>query len=236
MKRRSTPAWRLVGFALAILAGWSMGADARQLAVSFDAGRVTLVADDIPATRVLQEWSRAGGTTVINADLLGARTLSMRLHAVPEAEALAAIFGDAAGYVARRRSGAGGASDIDLILVLAKGDVPAGTTPASVLERIVGAAENAAFEPDSLVTNLPDAAADSAEDKENRANGRDGGATPADRTPSAASSEPRPESLSNGRPEGARPGVPSTAPSPAPPPSNEPPDGRAAPPRRPPPP
>lgn len=66
-------------------------------------GRVTIVARNASAAEILDEWTRAGGTTVVNADRLGSARLTIELVDVPEREALDVVLRSAAGYLAVER-------------------------------------------------------------------------------------------------------------------------------------
>ncbi len=116
----------LVGFALATLVvACSAPAVAADLQLTIKDGRVTLVADNVPARQILEEWAAVGNATVVNADKLTGQPLTVRLEGVPEREALDVVLRSAAGYVAApRRPGDDGASVFDRILVLAASKAP----------------------------------------------------------------------------------------------------------------
>ena len=91
-----------------------------QVQVHLDRGRVTLAAVEARPAEILAAWSRAGGTRFVGTEALGDETLTLRLVAVDEAEALRILLGSAAGYVAAaRRAPVAGASRYDRVKVLA---------------------------------------------------------------------------------------------------------------------
>lgn len=102
--------------ALSVLAVSS--ATAQQLKLSFSQGQVSVDATSIPARAILDEWSRVGGTRIINGDRITGGPLTLKLVDVPEAHALEIILRSAAGYVAAPRGSVPGASMYDRILVM----------------------------------------------------------------------------------------------------------------------
>ena len=96
--------WRLIA-ATAALAGAAAPA-AADLELSFDAGRVTVVASDVPLAAVLAAWEQVGHTRFVAADSLPARPVSVHMANVPEREALRVLLRAAGGYIATPRAGA----------------------------------------------------------------------------------------------------------------------------------
>ena len=74
------------------------------LRLTFQNGRVTLVAHDVPLREILAEWERVGGTRVVNRDAAPAAPVTLDLSDVPEARALAILLQQAAGYFASERT------------------------------------------------------------------------------------------------------------------------------------
>ena len=97
-------AWARIATAAAALATAAGSVAADELALSFHAGRVTVVAADVPLVAILDEWTRLGATRFVAADGLPARPVSVRLVDVPEREALRVLLRAAGGYVAESRS------------------------------------------------------------------------------------------------------------------------------------
>ena len=77
---------------------------AGDLRLTFQNGRVTLVARDVPLREILAEWERVGGTRVVNRDAVPAAPVTLDLSDVPEARALAILLQQAAGYFASERT------------------------------------------------------------------------------------------------------------------------------------
>ena len=206
---------------------------AQQLELAFNDGLVTVVARDVTVRQVLEEWARGGQTEVVNAELLGNRRVSLELRGVPEAEAMDRLLAPVAGYVGRRRAGAGGRSDFALVLILATSKVGAADTTASVADSDAPSAGPPAIEPSVVAASVDAPSMDPNPDTDADPS-RDGDAgwpfgpspTPIDLFSSEAtgrSPESRPvqghvapgapidslpgDELPAGRPEGARPGA-----------------------------
>lgn len=112
-----------------VLAACAAPAWAGSLQLTLKDGRVTLIADSVPARQILEEWAKVGGTRVVNAEKLVGPPLTLRLEGVPEREALDVVLKSAAGFVvAPRPAGEPGSSHFDRILILATSNAPA--TPA----------------------------------------------------------------------------------------------------------
>jgi hypothetical protein len=81
--------------------GLALGGDLR---LTFQNGRVTLVAQDVPLRKILAEWERVGGTSVVNWNAAPGVSVTLDLADVPETRALASLLQQAAGYLASERS------------------------------------------------------------------------------------------------------------------------------------
>jgi hypothetical protein len=110
-----------IAFALAVVFGLALPADAQQLKLEIKDGRVTLEANGVPARQILAEWARVGGTKVTGADKIAGGPLTLRLAGIPERQALDIILNNVAGFMAseRQASAEPGASNYDRIFVLA---------------------------------------------------------------------------------------------------------------------
>src|SRR5438105_15734992 len=103
-----------------------------QVVLEFNGSLVTLHALNAPVSLVLAEWSRLGGTTVVNGDRLAGRTLTLELTDVPERRALDLVLRGVAGYLlAQRADGARGRSAFGRLVVLPTSSVPAVVPPAT---------------------------------------------------------------------------------------------------------
>jgi hypothetical protein len=110
----------------------SVPASAGDLKLSIDAGRVTLIADNVPLRQILQEWSRVGQAKIVNADKLSGPEVTLQLVNMPEKDALDILLRSASGYIAAPRAVAlAGASMYDRVTILASSRPPT-TTMSSV--------------------------------------------------------------------------------------------------------
>ena len=118
--------------ALAVALAWTSAA-ASEFELSMNNGRVTIRAQDALITDILAEWGRVGRAAIIDADELGAETVTLELIDVPEAQALHTLLRSASGYMAAPRAAmSAGGSRFDRILILASSKPAArGATVAS---------------------------------------------------------------------------------------------------------
>jgi hypothetical protein len=93
----------------------------RKLDISFNEGRVTLVAENVTLAEILREWSRKGGSTIVNAERLpGAPVMLTEFKDQPEADVLRTLLREAPGYGAAMRTVASaGASSVETVFILA---------------------------------------------------------------------------------------------------------------------
>ena len=190
-------------------------ASAQELALKFQDGRVTLVAQDVSVRHVLDEWSRIGETVVVNADLVSDERLSLQLDGVPERQAIDIVLRSTVGYVAaERQTDTPGLSIFGRILVLASTTQPAANT-GSVMDSDSTSPWAVAMSPPPIVppAEMPPPAqtleADSeANSSSQSVDGRAPGARPSTAAvmPRFSAFPPNVEELSDGRPEGAVPG------------------------------
>jgi hypothetical protein len=109
---------RSIVAALIVLLGAS-SASAQVLSLEFHDGRVRLIAENVPVSRILDEWARLGGTKIVNGERVPGAPVSLQLTDVPERQALETVLRGAAGYmVLARDTVTPGASAFDKILVL----------------------------------------------------------------------------------------------------------------------
>jgi hypothetical protein len=128
----------LLTFALSI--GACLPANAQQLKLSFNDGRVSIDATSVPVRTILVEWGKLGGTKVIGGERVAGAPVTLKLENVPESQALEIVLRSVAGYMAAPRSAAAatGASMYDRILVMATS-----ATPPAPAARPAGNAPNA---------------------------------------------------------------------------------------------
>ncbi len=94
---------------------------ARALEITFNNGRVTLVASGVTVPEIMSEWARKGGSRVVNAEKVIGGLVSFEFRDVPEALVLQSVLRSAAGFIAapRRPGGPTGASEIEQVMILA---------------------------------------------------------------------------------------------------------------------
>jgi hypothetical protein len=110
---------RIIVVATACLIAGGGSASAQVLSLEFQNGRVRLVAENVPVSRILGEWTRVGGTTIVHGERVPGGPVTLQLTDVPERQALDIVLRGAAGYmVAGRQAPAQGRSVFDKILVL----------------------------------------------------------------------------------------------------------------------
>ncbi len=118
MRTISTAA--LLTVALALVPVAAQAPPERKLQVSFDRqGNVTVIAENVTIPEILGEWTRQGGTAMVNAERLPRVPVSRYFVNRPEAEVIASLLRQAAGYiVAPRRLGTAGASSFEIVQIL----------------------------------------------------------------------------------------------------------------------
>lgn len=114
----------------------AMGTPPPAVHVTFADGHVSLTATDATAAQILAEWSRVGGTRIVNADRITGPPLRLELTGVLEMDALAILLRATGGFVAAARvpgrsPGAAQLSSVEQITVLPVSSQPS-TQPASV--------------------------------------------------------------------------------------------------------
>jgi hypothetical protein len=116
---------------LTVLAG---PASAQQtVKLQFNAGQVTLSAQNAPVRAILEEWAKLGGATIVNAERVAGPPVTLELAGVPERQALDTVLRSVAGYiVAPRPAGSTGPSAFDRIMILPTSVAPRNPAPAAV--------------------------------------------------------------------------------------------------------
>lgn len=90
-----------------------------ELTIEFRTGLVTISAVDAPVSQILTEWSRVGGTEIVNADSVAGPPITLQLRDVAEHEVLDLLLRSVGGYVARLRPiESPGSSQFDRIMIL----------------------------------------------------------------------------------------------------------------------
>jgi hypothetical protein len=103
---------------IALLCG-AAPAPAQTVSLEFQNGRVRLLAENASVGQILTEWSRLGGTKIVNGERIPGAPLTLQLEDVSERQALDVVLRGAAGYmVAGREVAAARASVFDRIFIL----------------------------------------------------------------------------------------------------------------------
>jgi hypothetical protein len=114
-------------------------ASAGDLTLTMQAGRVTIIADNVPLGQILREWARIGQTKIVNADKLTGPAMSLRLIDTPEKDALDILLRSASGYIAAPRPvPVANAAIYDRVTIMATSRPPAATasnTPPPTFQR-----------------------------------------------------------------------------------------------------
>src|SRR5262245_9047115 len=90
----------LLALALALSAA---PVSAQQVKIAFHDGQVTLETAGASPRSILAEWSRVGGTNIVNGERVSGAPLTLKLVDVPEAQALEVVLRSVAGYMAAPR-------------------------------------------------------------------------------------------------------------------------------------
>jgi hypothetical protein len=93
---------------------------ARTLELSFNSGRVTLIASGVTLPEILAEWQRKGGSKIVNGQALTGGPVTYEFRDVSETAVIASLLRNAAGVIVapRRPSGPTGPSMIEQVIVL----------------------------------------------------------------------------------------------------------------------
>ena len=128
-------------------------AGAQNVKLQFNAGQVSLSAQNAPIRAILQEWARLGGATIVNGDRVAGPPVTLELTGVSERQALDVVLRSVAGYiVAPRRAGSQGASTFERIMILPTSVAPRTPAPAPA------AAARGPITRPGVVTPLPEPA------------------------------------------------------------------------------
>ena len=115
-------------FVAALAFGVSGPADAGDLKLSMQNGRVTIVADNVPLRQILQEWARVGQTKIVNADKMNGPNITLQLTDASEKDALDILLRSASGYIAAPRAvPVANAAYYDRVTIMATSRAPAVT-------------------------------------------------------------------------------------------------------------
>lgn len=113
--------------AVAVLVALAPGrASAQDLQLTINDGRATLIAQNVPISRILAEWERVGQAKVVNGEKVVGPPVTLHFENQPESEVLQALLRSVSGYVvAPRESVVANASVYDRIFILPTSRAPA---------------------------------------------------------------------------------------------------------------
>ena len=92
-----------IGLAWTVVVALATPASAAELRLEMSNGLVTLVATDTPIRQILAEWTRVGGTRIVNGERVAGPPVTLQLDRMPEQQALAVLLRSVAGYLAAAR-------------------------------------------------------------------------------------------------------------------------------------
>jgi hypothetical protein len=116
--------------ALLVLLSSARGLAAGQLRVDLRDGRITVDAQGVTSSQILDEWARIGDIRILKGEELPGTPITLQLDSVPESQALEALLRPARGYVATmRRAATANASAYERILIVSTGPLPAAGPP-----------------------------------------------------------------------------------------------------------
>jgi len=100
-------------------------ADAQNIKLQIQDGRVTLEAQNVPVRQILAEWARVGGAKIVNGEKVAGAPLTLQIQSMPERQALDIILRGVSGYMLAARQQAGtGVSAFDRIMILPTSSAP----------------------------------------------------------------------------------------------------------------
>ncbi len=117
---------------VAVVALLPSRADAQNMKLQIQDGRVTLEAQNVPVRQILAEWARIGGAKIINGEKVVGAPLTLQFQGMPEREALDIILRGVSGYMlaARQAATGPGVSAFDRIMILPTSSAPRDAGPA----------------------------------------------------------------------------------------------------------
>jgi hypothetical protein len=120
------------------LLGWTMPASAQAVKMEFRGGRVSLSAQNASLRAILAEWTRLGGTRIVNGERVTGPAVTLELTGVTERQAIDVLLRNAAGYiVGPRETGSSAASSFASIVILPTSVAPRQTVSSAAPARVV---------------------------------------------------------------------------------------------------
>ena len=114
-------------------------AAAQSVKVTFHNGHVDIAAQNAPLRTILAEWSRVGGTKIVNADRVGGVPVTLELTDVPERSALDVLLRNVSYMAGPRYQTAASLSYFDSIMIVPSSGAVPPPAPAAIRPAIVGA-------------------------------------------------------------------------------------------------
>ena len=111
----------LQSLALGLVASCVAGSAGAQenVTIQFSEGRVTVSAQNVSLSRVLEEWARVGDTRILKVTNLAGPPVTVTFTGMPEAQALSVLLEGVAGYIlSRRPETLAGTSSFEQILIV----------------------------------------------------------------------------------------------------------------------
>jgi hypothetical protein len=107
------------------------------LTIQFSEGRVTLSAQNVSLSRILEEWARVGGTRILKVTNLDGPPVTVQFTGMAEPQALSVLLEGVAGYILSRRPEAfAGTSAFEQILVVPTSSPIAESTSVTAQPRV----------------------------------------------------------------------------------------------------
>ena len=92
----------------------------RTLVVSYDNGRMTVLAESVSLRTIIQEWARVGGVRLVDPQHVTLTPVSVDLRNLPEGAALKVLLRTVPGYLLQQRAvESGGPSAFERLVVMA---------------------------------------------------------------------------------------------------------------------
>jgi hypothetical protein len=92
----------------------------RTVVVSYDNGRMTVLADSVSLRTIIQEWARVGGVRLVGPQHVTPTPVSVDLRNLPEGAALKVLLRSVPGYLLQQRAvESGGPSEFERLVVMA---------------------------------------------------------------------------------------------------------------------
>jgi hypothetical protein len=115
----------IIAALVASSAAFAAPARAQSVRLEFHDGLVTVVAQNAPLRSILAEWSRLGGTKIVNGDRVPGGPVTIELTNVPERQAIDVLLRGASGYlIGPQLPAATGRSSFDSVLILPTSTAP----------------------------------------------------------------------------------------------------------------